>query len=77
MGVEDIETEYGVVKIYNIEKTLCDIFRYRKKIGEDIAIEALKDYANRKDADFFKLNKMAKMCRVDKIIDQNLKVIVG
>ncbi len=44
MGIEVIDTPYGPIKIYNREKTICDMFRYRKKLGEDIALEALKNY---------------------------------
>lgn len=47
-GIEKIKTKSGLFKIYNREKTICDLFRYQKKIGEDIVIEVLKTYLSRK-----------------------------
>lgn len=47
-GIETVETKNGSFKIYNKEKTICDLFRYQKKIGEDIAIESLKTYISNK-----------------------------
>jgi hypothetical protein len=32
------------VRIYRREKTVADCFKFRKKIGLDIALEALKEY---------------------------------
>ena len=40
----------GTIKIYNKEKTICDMFRYRKTFGEDIALEGLKNYLGARKA---------------------------
>lgn len=76
-GIIEISTQYGDVKMYNQEKTICDMFRYRKKLGEDIAIEALKIYLNRKGADLLKLKKYAEICQVKALIESYVKVLVG
>ena len=47
-GIETIKTKNGSFKIYNKEKTICDLFRYQKKIGEDTTIESLKMYVSKK-----------------------------
>ena len=52
----DIRIIDGVkVKIYNREKTIADCFKFRKRIGENVAIEALKKYVVQPDLDVQKL----------------------
>lgn len=75
-GIEEIKTKDVTVKIYNKEKSVCDMFRYRKKIGEDIALEGLKNYLKRKDANINKLSEYAKICRVKTIVMPYIKAIV-
>src|SRR5690606_9961305 len=55
-GIELLKTKSGIVRIYNKEKTIGDIFRYMNKIGEDIAFETLKEYLrNRREMNIPKL----------------------
>jgi hypothetical protein len=61
------------VKIYSPEKTVVDCFKFRNKVGIDVAIEALKLYWQKNKN--FNANPnaqlimhYAKICRVDKII---------
>ena len=77
LGIVSIQTKYGNVRIYDREKTICDIFRYRDKIGEDIAYESLKNYVGSKNADYFKLREYAKICRISEIINPSLKILLG
>lgn len=49
-GIETLKTKSRIIRIYNKEKTIGDLFRYINKIGEDIAVESLKTYLqNRKE----------------------------
>ncbi len=75
-GTETISTSQGVVRIYGMEKTICDMFRYRRKLGEDMAIEALRNYLRRKNADIAKLEQCAKICTVKAVITPYLKALV-
>ena len=77
LGIEKIKTRAGEVRIYNIEKTICDMFRYRDKLGEDISIEALKNYLNRKEANLIKLRDYAIRCQVKTVVLPYLKALVG
>jgi len=43
MGVEEHEIEGVQVRIYDPAKTVVDCFRYRNKIGLDVALEALRE----------------------------------
>ncbi len=42
-GIEHILIEGVEVPIYGVAKTVADCFKYRRHVGEDIAIEALRD----------------------------------
>lgn len=75
-GIETSKTPEGAVNIYGIEKTICDVFRYRKKLGEDIALEALRNYLHRKNADIPKLEEFANICAVKTVITPYLKALV-
>jgi predicted transcriptional regulator of viral defense system len=43
-GVDVITIDRVPVKIYSMEKTIADCFKYRNKIGMDVAVEALRTY---------------------------------
>jgi predicted transcriptional regulator of viral defense system len=61
--IDDVE-----VKIFNKAKTIADCFKYRNKIGLDVALEALKDCRQRKLCTNDQLWKYAKICRVANVM---------
>jgi len=75
-GIEKIEVPNCTIRIYNKEKTICDMFRYRNKYGEDLALEGLKTYLSRKEANVNKLRKYAEICQVKTIMMPYLKALV-
>lgn len=75
-GIEEHVLDGVGVKIYSREKTVTDCFKFRNKIGLDIAIEALKDYVQQPDPDLEYLIKYAKINRVEKIIEPYLKALI-
>ena len=62
------------VKIYDLEKTVCDAIKYRTKIGLDVATEILKNYLRRKDRNLSKLIAYAKIMRVEKTLKTYLEI---
>jgi predicted transcriptional regulator of viral defense system len=73
----DVHVLDGVqVKIYNRERTITDCFKFRKRIGEEIALEALKDYVKQPNLDVHKLLEYAKLNRVEKRITPYLKSLL-
>ena len=72
-GIEKIQTKYGNIRVYDREKTLCDMFRYRNKLGEDLAIEGLKNYLNSSDANIEKLINYAEIYKAKTILMPYLK----
>lgn len=75
-GIEKHTIDNTPVKIYCIEKTIADCFKYRNKIGIDIALEALKLYKTRKDFNITNLMKYAKICRVERIMTPYIEMSV-
>jgi predicted transcriptional regulator of viral defense system len=67
-GVEEKEL-YGMnVKVYSAAKTVADCFKFRNKIGIDVALEALKEGHRLKLFTPSELWRAAKVCRVSEII---------
>ncbi len=75
-GIERVEVPGCTIKIYNKEKTICDMFRYRTKYGDDLALEGLKTYLSRKEANVNKLRKYAEVCQVKTVMMPYLKALV-
>ncbi len=61
------------VRIYSREKTIADCFKFRNKIGLDIALEALKDYLRQPDRNLAELLRCTRVNRVEKIIQPYLQ----
>ncbi len=64
------------VKIYDREKTISDCFKFREKIGLDVALEALKDYLKQPNSDVSLLMNYANINRVQKVMRPYLEALV-
>ena len=61
------------VRIYSAAKTVADCFKYRNKIGTEVAVEALKDYLKKHRRGADALWSFAKICRVAKVMQPYLE----
>lgn len=75
-GMEYLKTDNGIIRIYNKEKTVCDMFRYRNKLGEDLALEGLKNYLKQPDANLKRLREYALICQVKTVMLPYLKALL-
>lgn len=64
MGVVETEIANHKVKIFCIEKSVCDAIKFRNKIGTEVAIEILKNYLKRKERNISLLMDFAKQMRI-------------
>jgi len=64
------------VPIYSPEKTLADCFKYRNKIGLDVAVEALRLYRERKSVRADELLRFARVCRVEQVMRPYLEALL-
>ncbi len=67
-GVEVHDIEGVAVRVYTPAKTVADCFKYRNKIGLEVAIEALRDCWWQKKATMDDLWEAAKVCRMSNIM---------
>lgn len=74
-GIEEHKIDGVKVRIYGPEKTVADCFKFRNKIGLDVAIEALKLCIERKGATPRKLLHYARICRVERIMRPYLEAL--
>ena len=75
-GVEAHEIEGVQVHVYGAAKTVADCFKYRHKIGIDVAIEALRDALRSKKAAVDEIHRFAKVCRVANVMQPYLESAV-
>lgn len=75
-GIEEHELDGVDVKIYSVEKTIADSFKFRNKIGKRIAIEALKDYLRHPGVRLDRLLAHARTNRVENIMRPYLEALL-
>jgi predicted transcriptional regulator of viral defense system len=63
------------VRVYSAAKTVADCFKFRNKIGLDVAIEALKDCLRQKKASIDEIYRYAQACRVSNVIRPYLEAL--
>ena len=75
-GVEKIDIDGNIIKIYNIEKTICDCLRYEDKISKDIIVESVKEYVKRRDKNISKLMNYAAKAKVKDAVQKYIEVLI-
>lgn len=76
LGAKDMKLQDGTtIKIYDMERTICDIIKSRNKIDPQILNTAIQEYFKRKDSDYIQLMKYAKIFRIEKILRNYMEVL--
>jgi len=75
-GVEIHTIDGHSVKIYSLAKTIADCFKYRNKIGLNVARDALKTAVTEKRIKPTEIMRYAEICRVDKVIRPYLEALL-
>lgn len=75
-GVRDHTIEGINVRIYNPAKTVADCFKYRNKIGLDVALEALREALRERTCTVDELWHYAKICRVANVMRPYMEAMV-
>ncbi len=76
-GIE-ISTAHGTpIRVYSVAKTVADCFKFRNKIGLDVALEALKDAWGTRKLNMTDLAHFAKVNRVEQVMRPYLESIVS
>ncbi len=66
--IEEHRIEKVAVRVYSPAKTVADCFKYRNKIGLDVALEALRDCYKQRKSTMDGLWKAAKVCRMENVM---------
>lgn len=75
-GIETHKADGADIRVYCPEKTVADCFKFRNRIGTDVALEALKLCRERKRSKPDVLLKYAKLCRVERIMKPYLEALL-
>ncbi len=75
-GVQEHTVDGVLMRIYSPEKTLADVFKYRHKLGADVAIEALRTYRGRRRQDWGQVLAFARVCRVENVMRPYLEAVM-
>ena len=62
------------IRLYDVERCVCDAVKFRNKVGMDICSEIINNYLERPDRNLSKLMDYARRLRVGKIIEQYMQV---
>ncbi len=74
-GIEEHRIEGVTVRVYSAAKTVADCFKFRNKIGLDVALEALRHFRRHHRAGLDDLWRFAKVCRVTTVIRPYLEAL--
>src|SRR6056297_61579 len=76
-GVEKHEIDGQTIQVYNPAKTIADCFKFRNKIGKEVALEALQTGLEQKNIEVKEILKYAKICRVENVIKPYLEASIN
>lgn len=77
LGVIEMTSPFGMkIKVYDIERTICDIIKNKNKIDAEIFSKALKEYARSKNKNLTKLTKYAKTMNIENKVREYMEVLL-
>ena len=76
-GIEEHQVEGGTIRVYSPAKTVADCFKYRNKIGLDVAMEALRDVWRKRLITMDELWRFTQINRVSKVISPYIQMMLG
>jgi predicted transcriptional regulator of viral defense system len=76
-GAEHHRVEGRDIRVYNVAKTIADCFKYRNKIGLDVALEALREAWRARRVTMSQLERYAEICRVQRVMQPYLEALTA
>ena len=74
-GIETRPVDGARLRVYSPEKSIADAFKYRNKLGLDLALEALRTWRARRQPSMETLLEYSRICRVERIVRPYLEAI--
>lgn len=77
LGLTTIKSPFGAkIKVYDLERTICDIIKNRNHMDKEIFAKALKRYSTSKEKDLYKLIKYAQRLNIEKKVIEYMEVLL-
>jgi predicted transcriptional regulator of viral defense system len=76
-GIETRKRAGGMVRVYSVAKTVADCFKFRNRIGLDVAMEALREGWQQRCFTLEELESMARICRVQAVMRPYIEALVA
>jgi predicted transcriptional regulator of viral defense system len=67
-GIDEIDVAGTTIRVFCISKTVADCFKFRNKIGIDVALEALREAWQERRVNMDDLRRYAEVCRVTNVM---------
>jgi predicted transcriptional regulator of viral defense system len=67
-GVESANVAGASVRVFGVAKTVTDCFKFRNKLGQDVALEALNEACAARRITMDELWHYAQICRVANVM---------
>jgi predicted transcriptional regulator of viral defense system len=75
LGLIEHHGKGGSIRVYDAERTICDLFRFRRRLGADVAAAALRAYMKRRSRNIPKLLSYSEKLRISGAIRQSLEIL--
>lgn len=77
LGLTNIKTSFGMnIKVYDMERTICDIIKNKNKMDIEIFTKALNGYSKSKEKNLNQLMRYAKILKVEKKVREYMEVLL-
>lgn len=76
-GIETIVEHGSTIRVYSLAKTITDCFKFRHKVGLDVALEALKEAWRQRKLNIDEVTRYARINRVAQVMQPYLETIVA
>jgi predicted transcriptional regulator of viral defense system len=76
-GIENIVKDGSTIRVYSLAKTITDCFKFRHKVGLDVALEALKDAWRQRKLNIDDVTRYAEINRVAQVMRPYLEAVVA
>jgi predicted transcriptional regulator of viral defense system len=74
-GIETRPVDGARIRVYGPEKSIADAFKYRNKLGLDLALEALRTWRARRQPRMETLLEYSRICRVERVVRPYLEAM--
>ena len=74
-GIQTVTEHGAAIRVYSAAKTVTDCFKFRNKIGLDVALEALKEAWRSRKVTMAELHHFARINRVERVMQPYLEAV--